>query len=141
MRSSPTASFPVRTIGAHRGAILRSYGSTETQAREMSERRLGGQAESGSVGPSQDSTWQERRYKRREDKECGREEEESSLGEGSNQTHRTMSGASGHGQRDKKDQELERLRRLVRDLELEARDWRQRRDRDNRERRDGSVGN
>ena len=55
----------------------------------------------------------------------GRGEEESSLGEGSNQTHRTMSGASGHEQRDERDQELKRLSRLVRDLELEARDWRQ----------------
>ena len=52
-----------------------------------------------------------------------------------------MSGALGHGQFDERDQELERLRGLVRDLELEARGWRQRRVRDNRERRDGGMGN
>ena len=128
MRVSPIVSFPARTIGAHRGAILRNCGSIETQAREMSEGRSGGQAESGSVGSSRDSTWRERRQKMHEDRERGRGEEESGLGEGSDQTHRTMSGASGHGQRDGRDQELERLRRLVRDLEFEARDWRQRRD-------------
>ena len=86
----------------------------------MFEGHLGGQAKSGLVGSSRDSTWQERRQKRREDKEHGRGEEESGLGEGSDQTHRMMSGASGHGQRDGRDQELERLYRLVRDLELEA---------------------
>ena len=75
------------------------------------------------MGSSQDSTWRERRQKRREDRERERREEESGLGEGSDQTHRTMSGASGHGQFDERDQELERLRRLVRDLELEARSW------------------
>ena len=44
----------------------------------------------------------------------------SGLGKGSYQTHRTMSGASGHGQFDERDKELERLRRLMRDLELEV---------------------
>ena len=77
----------------------------------------------------------------REDRECERKEEESGLREGLDQTHRIVLGASRHGQRDKRDQELEWLRKLVRDLELEARGWRQRRDRDNREMRDGSVGN
>ena len=46
-----------------------------------------------------------------------------------------------HGQFEERDQKVERLRRLVRDLELEARGGRQRRDRDNQEIRDGSVGN
>ena len=73
----------------------------------MSEGRSGGQAESGSVGSSWDSTWWERRQKRREDRERGRGKEESGLGEGSDQTHRTMSSDSGHGQRDGRDQELE----------------------------------
>ncbi|XP_050255264.1 splicing factor U2af large subunit A-like [Quercus robur] len=77
----------------------------------MSEGRLGGQAKSGSVGSSRDSTWRERKQKMHEDRERGQGEEESGLGEG-----------------------------LVRDLELEAKGWRQRRDRDNRERRDDSVG-
>jgi len=87
----------------------------------MSEGRSGGHAKSGSIGSSRGSTWQERRQKRREDRERLRGEEESGLGEGSNQTHRTMLGASGHGQRDDRDRKLERLRRLVMDLELEAR--------------------
>ena len=107
----------------------------------MSKGHSGGQAESGSVGSSLDSTWQERRQKRHEDREHKRREEESGLGEGLDQTHRTMSGASGHEQCDERDQELEWLRRLVSDLELETKGWHQRRDRDNRERRDGSVGN
>ena len=88
---------------------------------KMSKRHLEGHAESESVGFSQESTWQERRHKRREDRECEREEEQSGLREGSYQTHRTISGASGNGQFDERDQKLERLRRLVRDLELEAR--------------------
>ena len=87
----------------------------------MSEGHSGGQAESGSIGSSRGPTWQERRQKRCEDRECVRGEEESGLGEGSDQTHRTMSSALGHGQRDGRDRELEWLRRLVRDLELEAR--------------------
>ena len=93
------------------------------------------------MGSSRESTWRERRQKRRKDREREREEEESGLGEGSYQTHRTMSGASGHEQFDERDQELERLRKLVRDLEFEARGRCQRRDQDDRERRDGSVGN
>ena len=107
----------------------------------MSKGRLGGYVKNGSVGSSRDSTWRERRQKRCENRERERREEESGLKEGSDQTHRTMSGASRHGQFDERDQELERLRRLVRDLELEARGWCQRRDRDNREMRDGSMGN
>ena len=121
MRLSPIVSFPARTIGTHRGALLQSCGSTETQTREMSEGRNGGRAQSGSIGSSRGFTWRERREKGREDKERLRGEEESGLGEGSNQTHRTMLGASRHGQRDGRDRELEWLRRLVRDLELEAR--------------------
>ena len=107
----------------------------------MSEGRLGGQAESGSIGSSQGSIWQERRQKRREDRERVRGEEESGLGEGSDQTHRMMSSASGHGQCDGRDRELERLRRLVMDLKLEARGRCQGRNRNNRERRDDSMGN
>ena len=87
----------------------------------MSEGRSGGRTQSGSVGSSRGSMWQERRQKGREDRERLRGEEESGLGEGSNQTHRTMSGVSGHGQYDDRDRELEQLRRLVMDLELEAR--------------------
>ena len=90
----------------------------------MSEGRSGGQAESGSVGSSRDSTCLERRQKRREDKEREHKEEEFGLGKGSDQAHQTMSDASGHEQPDERDQELERLRRLIRDLELEARGWR-----------------
>ena len=73
----------------------------------------------------------------------GREqkEERSSLGEGSYQTHWTVSGASGHKQFDKKDEELERLRKLVKGLELEARGGHRRRDRDNREGGSDSGGN
>ena len=108
---------------------------------KMSEGHSGGHAESESVGSFQESTWRERRrQKRHEDREREREEEEFGLREGSDQTHRTMSGASRHGQFDERDQELEQLRRLVRDLELEARGRRQRRDRDNEEMKDGSVG-
>ena len=83
MRLSPTVSSPVRTIGAHRGALLRNCGSTETQIREMSEGRSGGRAQSGSVGSSRGSTWRERRQKRRKDRERLQGEEESGLGEGS----------------------------------------------------------
>ena len=141
MKLGPIISFSARTIGAHRGAILRSCGSTETQTREMSQGCSGGHAESGSIGSSRGSTWLERRQKRHEDKERKHRKEESSLGKGSNQTHRTMSSASRHGQHNERDQEMEWLGKLVRDLELEARGWRQRKDRDNRERRDGNVGN
>ena len=107
----------------------------------MSEGHSGGQAESGSIGSSRGSTWRERRQKKCEDRERVRGEEESSLGEGSDQTHRTMLRASGHGQRDGRDRELEWLRRLVMDLELEARGRCQGRNRSNRERRDDSMGN
>ena len=48
-----------------------------------------------------------------------------------------MSGASGHGRFDKRNEELEHLRRLVKDLELEARGRRRRKDLDDRE--EGSV--
>ena len=121
MSSSPTVSFQARTIGAYCGALLRNCGSTETQIREMSEGCSGGRAQSGSVGSSRGSTWRERRQKGCEDREHLRGEEESSLGGGSDQTRRTVSSVSGHGQYDDRDQELERLRRLVMDLELEVR--------------------
>ena len=63
------------------------------------------------------------------------EEGQSGLGEGSFQTYRTMSGTSGCNRFNKRDEELEqrdkeleRLHRLVRDLELQPRGRRQRRD-------------
>ena len=87
----------------------------------MSEGRSRSYAESGYGRSSQGSTWQERRQKRCEDREHEQEVKQSGLGEGSYQTHRTISGASGRGCFDERDEELERLRRLVRDLELEAR--------------------
>ena len=120
MRLSPTVSFPARTISAHRGTFIQSCGSTETQVREMSEGRSGGRAQSGLVGSSRGSTWLERRQKGCKDRKRLQGEEESGLGEGSDQTHRTMSGVSGHGQYDNRDRELKQLRRLVMDLELEA---------------------
>ena len=95
----------------------------------MSEEHSGGRAPSSSIGSSRGSTWRERRQKRREDREHPRGEERSGLGEGSNQTHRTISGVSAHRQYDDRDRELEWLRRLVMDLELEVRGQRQERDR------------
>ena len=62
----------------------------------MSGRRPEGSAESGSVGSSQRSTWQERRQKRREDRECEHGEEESDLGKGSYQTNRAAADALEH---------------------------------------------
>ena len=109
--------------------------------RKMSKRHSGSYTESGLVGSSWGSTWREQRHKRREDRNRGQEEEQSDLGEGSYQTHRTMFGASKHGQYDERDEELEWLRRLMRDLELEARGGHQRRDRDNREGKSNSGEN
>ena len=97
MSSSLTVSFQARTIGTHRGAFLRSCGSIETQIREMSEGRSGVRAQSGFVGSSWGSTWRERRQKGREDRERLRGEEDSGLGEKSNQIRRMVSGVSGHG--------------------------------------------
>ncbi|KAK9989208.1 hypothetical protein SO802_029447 [Lithocarpus litseifolius] len=108
---------------------------------KMSERRSGSHAESGSEGSSRGSSWQEQRHKRREDRDREQKEEWPSLGEGSYQTHRTISGASGHGQFDERNEKLEQLRRLVRDLELEAGGGHRRRDRDHWERRSDSGGN
>ena len=141
MRLSPTVSFQGGTIDAHRGALLQSYDLTETQIREMSEGHSGGHAQSGSVGSFRGSTWRERRQKGREDRERLRGDIGSSLGEGSDQTRRTVLGVSGHRQFDDRDRELERLRRLVMDLELEARGRRQERDRHHRQRRNASTGN
>ena len=95
---------------------------------KMSERCSGSYAESGSMGSSRGSTWREQRHKRSEDRDREQEEERSGLGEGSYQTHRIVSGASGLRQFDKRDEEFERLRKLARDLELEARGRCQRRD-------------
>ena len=141
MRASPSTSFFACIIGAVCGDLLQSRGSTETHTREMSERRLGSYAKSGSVGSSRGSTWRERRHKRHEDRDREREEEQSGLGERSYQAHRTMLGALRHGQFDDRDEELEWLRRLVRDLELEARCRRRRRGQNNRERGSASGGN
>ena len=69
MKLGPIISLLACTIGAHRGAILRSYGSIVTQTREMSEGHTGGQAESGSTGSSRGSSWRGRRQKRCEDRE------------------------------------------------------------------------
>ena len=129
MSSNPIVSFQARTIGTHRGALLRNCGSTETQTREMSEGHSGGLAQSGSVGSSRGSAWRERRQKGREDRERLRGEEGSGREEGSDQTRRTVSGVSAHGHYDNRDRELKRLRKLVMDLELEVRGQRQERDR------------
>ncbi|XP_065632031.1 uncharacterized protein LOC136068599 [Quercus suber] len=104
----------------------------------MSETRSGNDAESGSVGSSRGSTWRERRQKWHEDRRQERAEESSGFGEGSYQTQRAESGASGRRRFDERDEELERLRRMVRDLELEAEDRRQRMNQDNRARRPGA---
>ena len=61
----------------------------------MSEGHSRGHAESGSAGSSWGSTWRERRQKRREDQERELVEEQFGLGEGSYQTLRTVSGATG----------------------------------------------
>ena len=95
---------------------------------KMSEGCSRGHAESGYLGSSRESTWRERRHKRREDREREQEEEQFGLGEGSYQTHRIISSASGHGKFNERDQELERMRRLVKDLELEARGRHHRKD-------------
>ena len=68
------------------------------------------------------------RHKRDEDHRYEQEEDHSGLGEGSLHTYRSMSGAFGHERFDRRDEELEHLRRLVRDLELEVRGRRWRRD-------------
>ena len=88
----------------------------------MPEGQPGSYAESGSKRSSRGPKWRERRQKRCEDREP-EEEGKSDLGEGSFQTYRTMSGASGRNRFDRKDDELEQrdeelecLRRLVRDL-------------------------
>ena len=88
----------------------------------MPEGQPGSYAESGSKRSSRGSKWRERRQKRCEDREP-EEEGKSGLREGSFQTYRTMSDASGRNRFDRKDDELEQrdeelecLRRLVRDL-------------------------
>ena len=103
MRLSPTVSFQVGTIGAHHRALLRNCGSTEVQISEMSEGHSRGRAQSGSMGSFRGSTWRERRQKGREDRERLRGEEESGLGEGSDQTRRTVSDVSRHRQHDDRD--------------------------------------
>ena len=127
IRLSPESQLWGRIIGAVCGDLLQSCGLVRTRVEgEMSEGHSGSHAESGSVGSSQGSTWWERRQKRREDRERERVEEQSSLGEGSYQTLRMVSSATGHNQHEERDQEIERLRRLVRDFELEEKNRRQR---------------
>ena len=99
----------------------------------MSERCSGSYAKSAFGGSSRRSTWREQRHKRHEDRDCEREEEQSGLGEGSYQKHQTVSGVLGHGKFDERDEELEHLHRLVRDLELETKGVRWRRDQDDQE--------
>ena len=62
------------------------------------------------------------------------------MGEGSAQTHWTVSDVSAHQQYDERDRELERLRRLVMDLELEARGRRHERNRNPQQRRNQGEG-
>ena len=81
-------------------------------------------------------SWRERRQKRHEDRDHEQGEEQFGLGDGSFQTYRTMSGAFGHECPDRRDEELKRLRRLVRELELEARG--RRRKRNHKEHAEGS---
>ena len=104
-------------------------------------------AESGSKKSFRGSTWRERRQKGYEDEEYEQEEGQSGLGEGSFQTYRTIFNALRRNRFDKKDEEFERkdeelecLRSLVRDLELEARGRRRRRDYEECEERSTSVG-
>ena len=113
------------------GSPTKLWFNRDSRTGKMSEGRSGEHAESGSVRSSRGSTWRERRQKRREDREHEQQEEQSGLREGSYQTLRTISGATGHGQFEERDQEVEWLCRLVRDLELEARDRRQKRDQNN----------
>ena len=107
---------------------------------KMSEGRSGDHAESRSVGSSRGSIWWEWRQKRREDRECEREEEQSGLREGSYQTLQTVSGPTEHEQHEERDREIERLCRLMRDFELEVRNRRQWRDQENQRRRDDNMG-
>ena len=61
----------------------------------MSERHSGRHVESGFIGSSRGSNWRERRQKEREDREHDQREEMSGTGEGSYQTQRIVSGATG----------------------------------------------
>ena len=110
----------------------------------MSGGQSGSYAESGSRRSSWGSTWRERRQKRHEDRED--EEGQSSLCERSFQMYWMISGALGRNrfnrredELEQRDKELERLRSLVRDLELQARGMRQRRDHEGRGERSVSV--
>ena len=87
----------------------------------MFERHSGDHVGTGSEGSSRGSSWRERRQKEREDRRHDQLEVMSSMGEGSYQTQRTVSGAMGRRQREEWDEELKRLRRLVKGLELEVR--------------------
>ena len=99
----------------------------------MSERHLGDHVETESVGSSRGSSWRERRQKEREDREYDQRKEMSDIGEGSYQTQRTVSSATGRRQKEERDKELERLHRLVRGLELEVRGRRRRGDKNDRQ--------
>ena len=95
--------------------------------------------ESGSRGSSWGFSWREKRHKRDEDWRYKQEEEHSGLGEGSFQAYRSMLDASRHERFDRRDEELKRLHRLERDLELEARGSRQRRNREEHTKGSASV--
>ena len=130
----------VRTIGVVCGNLLHSCSSAGVCVRKMSRRHLESYAESGSRGSLRGSSWRERRPKRDEDHRYEQEKDHSSLGEESFRTYRLMSGTSGYEHFEKRDEELERLHKLVRDLELEARCRRQKRDREERVERSASLG-
>ena len=106
----------------------------------MSERHSRSYAESGSRGSSWGSSWQERSYKKDEDPRYEQAEEHFGPEEGSFQTYRSMSGASVHECFDRRDEELKRLRRLVRDLEIEARGRRRRRNHEKHANGSTSIG-
>ena len=106
----------------------------------MFGRHSGSYVENGSKGSSRGSSWREMRHKRDEDQRYKQEEEHSGPREGSFQAYQSMLDASRHERFDRRDEELERLRRLVKDLELEARGRRQKRNREEHTEGLGSVG-
>ena len=106
----------------------------------MSKRQTGSYIESGFGRSSRDSV---------SGKEGKRGEKTGSISKGKSSlvlekgrfnTQSTLLGASRHKRYDRRDEELECLRRLVRDLELEARGWRHRRDCEERVKGYASVG-
>ena len=92
-------------------------------------------------GSSWGLSWRECRQKEREDRRHDQLEVMSGTGEGSYQTQRTVSGATGRRRKEERDEEVERLRRLVRGLELVVRGKRQGGERNDRQQEDGIGGN